>query len=374
MMHPNTRVPMDVFSRDNQYKINSYFRNVSVEHEIFHHTIDQIINYIQFPCDKLLTVVGPTGVGKTHLARKLIKRSLEVFPRNNKDSLVPVLYTSAQLPGTQFTWPDYFRATLEKFNVDTTITRRDKEVAQLKGHGDRLKLSGQSAYSLESELFKRFKDYGTQCLLIDEGAHIFRYSGKKGDLNLNTLKVLADTSDVRIIVFTLYDSLLSIGDATELNRRVKPFWFRPYDQDEIEFYSTYNALLENIPYELCTSILNGEDLVDPDFIFSGCLGCIGVLRDWIYDSLKHVANRSSKTLTKKDLEECRLPYNDRMELAKAIGAHRDYFDTGEESDILEALSGQLGKPINTQSKPTPNTKKKNKRKPGVQNPHRYPVS
>lgn len=367
-----SKVPSEIFELEPIDRVNNYFLKVSVEHSKFQNIYRSIIDYSNYKDDKIIFVIGPTGIGKTHLADKFL-RTLCNKPSYSNGTFkhqLPILFTVAGSSGTGFNWPFFYRSAIQRFNVDQFIRTNSIEQSTKANYGAKFKASGKNSAELQQELIQRIIDYEVKHWLIDEAGHIFKYSGKSGDNDLNTLKYIADQSGVRITLFGLYEATAAIGEIGQINRRIKLFGFDNYEPGSRDFVSAYVTLLTNIPFQLDSDLTS-----DVDYVYAGCCGCVGILRDWLLDAQKLMISSNDNQFSLKYLKGSKLTNSSLIKIAKEIRDHNLFMKDDGIDEVLRILSDgeSLHKSKIDNSKTKQAKKSTTKKRQGVPDPVRTPI-
>jgi hypothetical protein len=117
-----------------------------------------------------------------------------------------------------------------------------------------------------------------------------------------------------------------------------------------------------------------------EYLFKGCLGRIGILKDWLYETLSDVLYRGGKTIKKEDLVRS-APTEEKLNewRAEVKGTDSEYFEGLMCEEVEEPAEhekdSKVGKSQDATSKKTPTAAKKSgqRRRVGDRNPERDPV-
>ena len=155
----------------------------------------------------------------------------------------------------------------------------------------------------------------------------------------------------------------------QLYRRTRVVHFRPYDAgspDDRKAFSTVLAqLVQELP--LPEPRLSWESL-EPHVqdVFVGCLGCVGILKDWLLRSLQHVVLSGGEVVTWRAMEHTRRRDKALLAIAEQIREYRDY----ESGPCLSKVAESLGIPSGGGGEWDPPRPRRARAKPGKRLPKR----
>jgi len=303
------------------------FRQVTVTHRLLEQAHRKIVRAVREPAGfTFVLVYAPTGVGKSKMIETVVRQlgeelrvlSTPAFLRPRPPMPTPVLVIEADQPDRSvFDRGDYYRTALTLMGESTYQQRLHMDI-----HGEaqpvkRRPLRGKAAESndlpeLKAATKEAMPRHGVQVVMIDEAHHVL--SGGNGangatlQEQLEWLKSLSSTAQIIHILVGTYD-LLNFGKLNgQIGRRCLPVHFSRYrlerEADCLEFQSALVSLLEQVPLRCDVERLVGSYWV---YFYEGCIGCIGVLKDWLVRAVSAALDEGQEQLTLDCLHDHILP-------------------------------------------------------------------
>jgi hypothetical protein len=190
---------------------------------------------------------------------------------------------------------------------------------------------------------------------------------------MDNLKWMADVTGTKIVLVGTYDLLNLIDLSGQLARRSASVHFARYHADEPEEFKQFASVVYAFQRHL--PLAEEPNLVDRcDYLYDRCLGCIGLLKDWLRRALAQALNQGEETLTEKRLE-AGVDVRKLVAVAKeaVAGEKRFYALDGLYAELQGLLKSAARLPT---SGPPPNQRvspSKPKSKPGQRAAKRDPV-
>jgi len=303
------------------------FRQTTITHRLLEQTHHKIVRAVREPAGfTFVLTYGPTGVGKSKMIEIVVGQINEVLRVPSTPALIrslppmptPVLGIEADPPdGSVFNRGYYYRTALTLMGEPTYQPHLHMDI-----HGNaepvkRRPLRGKAAESndlpeLKAATKEAMPRHGVQVVMIDEAHHmLYGGNGTGGSTlqeQLEWLKSLSSTTQIIHILVGTYD-LLNFGQLNgQIGRRCLPVHFSRYrlerEADCLEFQSALVSLLEHVPLRCDVETLVGSYWV---YFYEGCIGAIGVLKDWLTRAVSAAFDEGQDTLTLDCLQDHILP-------------------------------------------------------------------
>lgn len=257
--------------------------------------------------NSLILVMGPTGVGKTTLARKveqlLISEQLEDMRTDH--GRMPAISVEAIAPESgNFNMRDFFRRLLLQ-GAEPLVDRKLKgQAVEEEGTPARPFIPGLRTTGLEYqyavEQFLRYRR--PAAVLIDDAQHLaIMASGRKLSVQLDVMKSIANLGLTIQVLFGTYGLLPFRNLSDQLSRRSMDIHLQRYRADDPEHWKIFLNVLRAFACQL--PLQEPLDLVrHADYLYERSIGLVGVVKDWLMRTLAAVLEGGKTTLTLRDLE------------------------------------------------------------------------
>lgn len=366
--------------------IPSCFTSV-IEHAFFNDCLEKLRELVRTKTStRIVLITGPTGAGKT-TARERFAAELEALaaPEIAIDpQMVPYGECAAKAPGpTAFSWKDNYiqmlRSLRHPFSDSPMLLEPEVTTTADKPVLKRISLKAAQRGSNDS-LFRILQNTinhrQPKALIYDEAQHFLRVASATAlEQQLEHLKYMADETKTLHVLFGTYEltKLVDLSSALIRRREVIHFPRYAYDannpQTSLEPFAKVVAVFAKDLDDRCDVSL----LEDVPNLYQGSVGCIGVLRDWLFRAFSK-AKDSGRQITQEILSQTMLPASDRLALLEDALKGEAYFAERllKENKYLISLGFIAPPPQPTDDNPC-GKEKKRKRKPGERNPHNDPV-
>lgn len=290
----------------------------------------------------ILTLYGPSGAGKSTVTKRIAERCLE---EERNRAIVPVVFVEAT-PGDigAYARLDYYRQVLAQLREHAAVKDRLMNLAlaakssqKSKDPAEWLDMREAVEYALE-----RLR---VRAVFVDEAQHLMQVEAPRKPVEqLDWLKSLTNWTNVLHVLvgnYEMYDFCHLNGQAA---RRGRDLHFPRYHLDTKskceEFVGALQYLLERVPLICDVSGL----LSYWRWFGEWSLGCVGILSDWVVETVSALCEEGETTLTMEALERHALQADQRLrlEMEARTGEHKVEKAKAHSQQQLEEL---LGKPM-----------------------------
>ncbi|WP_223553921.1 TniB family NTP-binding protein [Lysinibacillus sphaericus] len=349
-----------------------FFNDYTVSHPIMRKALQELKEEIYTGSQNIIMVVGPSGVGKSRLfyatMYSIIKDLKEVIDADK--SIIPV--SGIELPNPdlgKFNWKDfYFRAL---FSLNEPLIDNKIDVNKYKNDNDKTIVKNTStAAVLRRSLENAFYYRKTKAFLIDEAQHFFKINSnkygesEKNQTQFNSIKSLANMSNTKIVLFGTYNLNSVFNLDGQLSRRVKEVHFPRYDYNKSIDKKHFQAIL--LTFQKLLPVEEEPNLKEySEFMYENCIGCAGILKNWLQRCLSDAIENNEKTITLANLKKNALQTKKLLTLAnEAIEGEWAFKESDSDKEQLKAILGIKKEEV--KGKP----KVKTNLAPGVRMPNR----
>lgn len=233
--------------------------------------------------DSILLVCGPTGAGKTTLARHMVDTALEHAHHQMESNagVIPAIYVEAPASGeSDFSWRLFYRRILAQLgdNLDSPKVAYGIDSDTGRMLRPRGSSNGSSLAALRTAVERGLRERQVQFLVIDEAAHIIRQTRGQHrlEIQLDTLKSLANQCGTQMVLVGSYDLYQLVTLSGQLARRTHVLHFERYREDKPDdvraFQRCIQAFEKTLP-DLWANELSCHTMA----LLDNTLGCVGTL-------------------------------------------------------------------------------------------------
>ena len=338
---------------------------------------------------QIVLLIGSTGVGKTTLARTLVRRrgrgaassgcagpSADATAASERDG--PVASISCMSMGARGYRFDvtHWQALAASINDPFPIDHRCPDVEAQRLRAGQPRAAKGTTASQRSAVLALFRRRRVPLVVLDEAQHIAQLPGGRTQVQqLDVIKDSVERSGASHLLVGTYDLRLMVAPNGQHARRARVVHFRPYDvaseADRAAFTRIFGQLVRALPLDAPDAPKRTFEALKPKLqdICVGTAGCVGILKDWLLRALQRALLSERGALCWQDLEATRLPDLGLLHIAEEIREFREMEGRSYRSEIESAL-GLSGAPSPSARRPRA---KRSTLKPGRRAPARDPV-
>src|SRR6266700_1127928 len=333
------------------------FKAVTVKHAHLTRVDDQLSLWVEEHTDAThVLLCGPGGVGKS----KALTVVAERFAREELDRfVVPILLLEPIPPDLgPYLRLDYYWQVINALKEHLLVKELLGNVAHLmtvpkatrskRGAIDWLKVREVAEQALIRARVK--------AVFVDEGHRLMQGDGSHSvDEQLEWLKSLSNRTNVLHVLAGPYALFGFRNTSGQLARRGRDIHFARYHVENKEerkaFMAAVKYLLERVPLTCDLDAL----LPHWRWFAEGCVGCIGVLKDWLVDAVAATLAQKGTNLT-EDILARTMPHPARrvsLEMEARAGEHKVALHDSESGKQFQALLKKPAKAANGKTEPAP---------------------
>lgn len=311
------QVPGSLMGQPATTKLSEFNEKVNY-HANMESATNALLSLLQSNMRELLVfLIGPSGVGKTALCLFILKSLLEEYAEELKidKEWLPYIYSELEDTSERYSWGEFYRTGLHAAKeplIDFKILPRNP----VKGLYD---FTGKATidrwgYAYADALRHR----RTRAVFIDNANMLDLIPTHKKEWVTNPLIGLRKITPHYL--FGTYALLRLRNLNGQIARRARIIHYPRYhatdSHDEKAFQNVLIGFENYLPTENRVDLLSYQD-----FLHEGCIGCIGILKDWLSFALEAAFIEGAKTITPDHLCCTRLDDDSlrRLELEAAAG-------------------------------------------------------
>ncbi len=367
------------------------FKKYTVEHAMLIRKDDELTQRIWEPGGfAFLLLTGPTGIGKSELLRVVTHRMqtrVQVVTPGDRLPL-PVIFVETPAPFTLREWYErVLRALDEPFIEEVTYREvgtspNGKKATSGRGRASTKALdeAPELRWPVEKALAKR----RVLALFFDEAQHLMA-DGETEDLKRcwDWLKSLSNTTGVLFVLAGPYTLLKFRRVSSQAARRSTHVHFPRYQLNDPEDCTAFQGALLALLKQACRAVSGREakaaevqPLMDHwPLFYRGCLGCVGVLKDWLVRTVSAALRKGDAKLTLDRVREQELVEASLADMAADIvaGEQQVALTGGDRSQLNSLLQMDSSEAAPAPTVPAEESKVRTRRtstRPGTRKPKR----
>lgn len=280
-----------------------HFRGYTVAHPLLKAADEAVTRALREPAGaSILIVVGPSGVGKTTLQQRLIRRVTEAAALDRDPGRIPIIGLEAVAPEAgHFSWKDYYVRALTALDEPLVAHKRVAPSGRWANVGQVLGRRGVVAPELRRALEQALCHRRPAAVVVDEAQHLVKMaSGRRLQDQFDHIKSLASTTDALHVLVGTYELLAFRHLSGQLSRRSLIIHFPRYRCERAEEVYAFKSVLQAFQRRL--PLRREPDLLCQwEYCYERSIGCVGVLKDWLTRALAMALEEDAATLTRTHL-------------------------------------------------------------------------
>jgi DNA polymerase III delta prime subunit len=331
------------------------FKAVTVKHAHLQEADDQLSLWVEEHTDAThVLLCGPGGVGKS----KILNVVAERFEDEKSDRFaVPVLELSPTSPDQgPYLRLDYYWQIIDALKEHLLVRELVGNVAHLMAmsKATRSKQGATEWLKMRMTAEQALIRAQVRAVFADEGHRLMQGDGSHSvDEQLEWLKSLSNRTNVLHVLAGPYVLFGFRNTSGQLARRGRDIHFARYHvenkTERTAFVAALKYLLERVPLEVDVRAL----LSRWRWFAEGCVGCIGVLKDWLVDAVAATLVQKGTGLTEDTLTRT-MPHPAKrlsLEMEARAGEHTIALHESESAKQFQALWKKPAKAENAESAP-----------------------
>lgn len=306
-------IPSEILASGSSKRLE-YFRTKVVPHHEWQIAKDELASRIRRAGrDQLIFLYGATGSGKSTVCRSIVE---DIYEEHREELMVnksrlPALYGELDSPTGSITWIDVYDTLLHagcEPLIDFKIAEPSPELDFAFPSGER-----PAARKYLRSYMSMIDHRAMMVSIIDNANFLATMRTRQQDRIL--LPLITMCRGVPHVVAGTSPLIMLRNITGQVTRRSHPgpVHLRRYQlgngKDEQHFAEAVEGLADVLP------VPDRPDLSRHyEFLFTSSLGCIGLLKDWLYDALELSIREKSKTIKKQHLIDTEMGPEERSEL------------------------------------------------------------
>lgn len=374
----------ELLNANDAEKIN-YFINFTVVHRLLKQAYEEFLDAVNNPGGaSLIFLFGPTGVGKTTLLAQVMRIIFEQKQAlmMQEKAYLPIAGVEARSPDSgSFDWKGYYKSVLIALSEPFADYKVRTSSSRIYGSGSEQKTVKMkpNLADLRADVEHIFKQRQLIVFLVDEAQRFAKIaSSRKQQDQMDAIQSMASFTETRHGLFGTYELLQLRNLSGQLSRRSIDIHFPRYKSENSEDIKDFQRVLKS--FALAMPLRETPDLEKYwDYFYERSIGCVGIVKDWLTQSLRKALSESSESLKYKHLQTYAPAVSKSVQmLAEAIQGENILL---EDDSQVKNLRSELGLKINSKPSITINDElntnnsstdsqtksKKKKRRPGERN-------
>ncbi len=252
------------------------------------------------PSNTIILLIGPTGVGKSTVGHEVENQvTLELMPQLIADPgrFSSVWYECESQHGKNYYWPGHYRGMLKAME-EPLVDKKRWPTLPARSSGKFMPESRAPGPAYQPALINALLNRRPTIVLLDEGQHMTKISsGMVYEDQMNIVKSLANRGESIHGLLGTYQLNHFIKLTAQLGRRGKIIHFPRYHANVSAERSIFKTVLPTFEQQLPVS-KPPELVCHWEYIYERSIGCVGVVKDWLAETLKAVYRREAAEAAK----------------------------------------------------------------------------
>jgi hypothetical protein len=272
--------PRELLKQPPSARLN-YFRALTIGHPLLLRAYNDLWYAIR-GCEpgSIILVQGPAGVGKTTLMQRVERDFKEQFLAElTKDAWrLPVVRIETIAPdSSNFSWKDYFRRLMIALEEPESLIYHKI----IQNRANATQSSGlQVTYRLNTSIAKlrhgveeTLRQRRPLAVLVDDIQHLG--SGRKLLNQIHIIKSIASVTRTTHVLASTYEQIMLGQMNCGMGIEFKRYVVENRDHQEA-FINCLQTFQKHLPLAMTPELVK-----EWDYFYERCIGCIGVLKDWL---------------------------------------------------------------------------------------------
>lgn len=306
------------------------FRQSHIPHIHHQHAFEELVDLATCPgSTSIVMLLGPSGAGKSTLLHKFQQVLIEAAQTEMVRDLAHLPFIRINAHATErgsFHFREFFKRILHEANEPCIEHKQTPARKPIDDYSKRILKRSSSTDDLRLAVERCFKYRRIPILIVDDAQHIAKVLKKPQLLgHIDVLKDFAKQTGALLILVGTAD-MLPLVDLSAQNIRLSwdiefPHFEWNVEVEQQEFFKTLISLL----HFMNTIIPVPGKIYDAYWqeFYSGSLGCVGVLKDWLTRALRMALIQQAPELTLAHCQNTRWSPKLLARMAKELraGAH-----------------------------------------------------
>ena len=299
----------------------------TIKHKNFDSSLNRLLELVQQKSSTRIAIVtGPSGAGKTTLLKRLENELDNLAASEISKNPEIIAYGGCAIKargGSVFSWKDPYIQTLKSLQHPFAQSRSialNQDSTEVTEQASSISTDAARRFTndrLFRILQKTIEHRKPRAILFDEAHHFLRVGSSMTLIDqLEHIKFIADETRTLFILFGTYEliELMDLSGALIRRREVIHLPRYNYDPtDSIGSLEAYAKVVAVFTRDL-SEISEVELLKQVPYLYQGSVGCVGILRDWLFRAYVRAIGTKGRKITMQILKDTEFAITDRTQL------------------------------------------------------------